>query len=312
MKDFRRILHAAVTERDHPWCLATLVRSEGSSYRQPGARLLVRPDGRGTIGFLSAGCLEEEIAQQGAGVLADGVPKLVFFDTRRLFGCDGRLWVYMEKIPAAGEKGNFLTQMADRAADRALCRIMVPYSSGEASELVPDKALIIARDGVFSQTVTPPPRLIVFGEGPEVAPLAAFAGGLGWDFQCYPHPDELPESFRGDAFTAAVVMTHKFGRDLAALHRLFPLSLRYIGLLGSKKRHHELLNRFAEFQGGNLPPEWLEVLHAPAGLDTASESPEEIAFSILAEAAAVLAGRQGGFLKAKTTAIHRMEMEASA
>ncbi|RYD27973.1 MAG: hypothetical protein EOP86_23765, partial [Verrucomicrobiaceae bacterium] len=79
-----------------------------------------------------------------------------------------------------------------------------------------------------------------------------------------------------------------------------------------KKRHHELLNRFAEFQGGNLPQEWLDALHAPAGLDTGSESPEEIAFSILAEAAAVLAGRQGGFLRAKTTAIHRMEMEASA
>jgi xanthine dehydrogenase accessory factor len=44
-----------------PFGLATLVKSTGSTYRQTGARMLVVP-GRPWIGRLSAGCIEEEIA----------------------------------------------------------------------------------------------------------------------------------------------------------------------------------------------------------------------------------------------------------
>lgn len=312
MKDLRRLLHAAVTERDHPWCLATLVKTAGSSYRQPGARMLAGPGGLETIGFLSGACLEEEIGRQGAEVIASGVPRLVFFDTRKLFGCDGRLSIYLEKIPAAGEAGNFLTRVAERIASRSLCRVVVPFSAGEPSVLLPDSALVVEREGTFVQTVPLPPRLIVFGDGPEIGPLAGFAKGLGWIVRRYSHPDELPDDFKTDAATAAVVMTHKFGRDLAALDRLLPLGLPYLGLLGPKRRQMELLARFADFRGGAVPPEWLAALHAPAGLDTGSESPEEIAFSIVAEAAAVLAGREGGFLRNKAGAIHRMELEAEA
>ena len=158
MKDFRRILHAAVTERDHPWCLATLVKTDGSSYRQPGARLLVHPDSRVPIGFLSGGCLEEEIAEQGGSVIADGVPQLIFFDMNRMFGCDGRLSVYLEKIPSAGAAGNFLTRIAETVASRALCRVAVPYVKGEPSRLLPDNEQVIERDGLFLQTIALPPH----------------------------------------------------------------------------------------------------------------------------------------------------------
>lgn len=311
MKDFRSILSAAAVERDHPWCLATLVRAEGSSYRQPGARLLVYPDGRGTLGFLSGGCLEEEIARAGTRVLESGVPGLVYYDTRQLFGCNGRLSIYLEPVPAAGETGNFLTNLAERLGRRSGCRVSVPWAAAGASGLLPDLALVVERDGTFVQTLNPFPRLVVFGDGPETGPLRFFAEGLGWEFLQVAHPDAMPEDFIPDKSTAAVIMTHKFGRDLAALDRLFPLGLPYIGLLGPKKRHQELLQRYADFQGGILPLDRMDTLHAPAGLDTGSESPEEIAFSIVAEAAAVLSGRQGGFLRERTRAIHH-RMEASA
>lgn len=316
MQDLRRILNAAVTHRDHPWCLATLVRTQGSSYRQPGARLLVHPDGRSTIGFLSAGCLEDEIARQGGEVIWMGVPRLISFDTRRLFGCDGSLTVYLEKIPAAGQGDNFLTQLAGRVARRQACQIIVPYADSGASAILTDQGCREdflrssppqapgSESGIFLQSLPPPRRLLVIGDGPEVTPMRTFAEALGWNFHGYSHPDAIPEDFTGDAATAAVVMTHKVGRDLAALQRLVPLGLPYIGLLGAKRRHQELLSQWADLYHTGLPPLWLENLHAPAGLDTGSESPEEIAFSILAEASAVLSGRTGGFLREKTGPIH--------
>jgi len=117
-------------------------------------------------------------------------------------------------------------------------------------------------------------------------------------------PSELGDHFRPDAQTAALIMNHNFGRDLLALDRLLPFRLRYVGWLGPKKRHAELLARLGEyrpldFNGG------ARNLFAPAGLDIGSEAPEEIALSITSEIAAVLSDRRGGFLRERKSDIHR-------
>ena len=302
MKSLERILAAAHRERDRPWALATLVRTSGSTYRRPGARLLVAPDG-GTTGVLSGGCLEEEIARIGLEVMAEESPRLVTFDTRRLYGCDGRLEIFIERIEPAGKTGNFLTALGDRIARREICRTRIAYREAAGrSELLPDHALVVEREDCFVETLPLPVRLLLFGDGPEVAPIRLFAAGLGWCVRSYHHPAELPADFLTDSQTAAVVMTHNFGRDIAALDRLLPLGLPYLGLLGPKRRHAELVARLQEIR--ILEPAWLEGLFAPAGLDIGSEAPEEIALSIVSEAAAVLADRRGGFLRNRATAIH--------
>jgi len=304
MKSLQQILHAACADRSQPWALATLVKTEGSSYRLPGARLLVSSEGQ-SIGVLSGGCLEEEIARLGIGVIGSGEPELHHFDTRKLFGCDGRLWIYIERIEAAGETGNLLTQIKGCVRDRTICRVSVPYAQGESSRLLPEHALVLEEVGTFTQVLPLPTRLLLFGQGPEIDSMRSFANGLGWNVVEYSHPGELPEDFVPDRATAAVIMNHKFGRDLVSLIRLLPLGLPYVGLLGPKRRQAELLRNFAEFS--ELDPAWLHALHAPAGLDIGSESPEEIAFSIVSEVTAVLANRAGGFLRDKAGAIHPKE-----
>ena len=302
MKSLERILAVASRERDHPWALATLVRTTGSTYRKPGARLLVSPDG-GTTGVLSGGCLEEEIARIGLEVMADRLPRLVTFDTRRLYGCDGKLEIFIERMEPAGDAGNFLTALAARIGHREICRVRIDYRGQDAfSELLRDHALVIQRDDCFVETLPLPVRLLLFGNGPEVAPIHHFASGLGWCVCAYSHPDDLPADFKPDNQTAGVVMTHNFGRDFAALDRLLPLGLPYLGLLGPKRRHAELIARLQEIR--DVEPAWLDGLFAPAGLDIGSEAPEEIALSIVSEAAAVLADRRGGFLRDRSAAIH--------
>ena len=93
--------------------LATLVQTEGSTYRKPGARYLIDSDGA-TLGVLSGGCLEEEIGRHGQLVIADGSPIVLSFDTRRLYGCDGRLKILVEPIPAAGKEGNLITRLVPK------------------------------------------------------------------------------------------------------------------------------------------------------------------------------------------------------
>jgi xanthine/CO dehydrogenase XdhC/CoxF family maturation factor len=275
----------------------------------PGARLLVERNGK-TLGVLSGGCLEEEIGRYGQDVIATGAPVLLSFDTRRLYGCDGRLKIFIEPLPAAERSGNFITEIGRRLSNRQLCRIRTRFEGDVlGSELLPTDALLTERRGVFIETVPLPIRLLLFGSGPEIKPLSEFAGNLGWVIEHFTHPSELGEDFRPDAQTAALVMNHNFGRDLLALDRLLRLRFRYIGLLGPRKRHAELLARLSEYRPLSFDIA-MKNLFAPAGLDIGSEAPEEIALAIVSEVAAVLSNRMGGFLRERRSNPHTITKAA--
>jgi xanthine/CO dehydrogenase XdhC/CoxF family maturation factor len=255
--------------------------------------------------------LEEEIGRYGQEVMVNGSPILLSFDTRRLYGCDGRLKILIEPLPAAERNGNFIIEIGQRLGNRQLCRIRTCFE-GDAlgSEVLPTDALLTERSGVFIETVPFPVRLLLFGSGPEIKPLSEFAGNLGWVIEHFAHPSELGEDFRPDTQTAALVMNHNFGRDLLALDRLLRLRLRYIGLLGPRKRHAELLARLSEYRPLSFGIA-VKNLFAPAGLDIGSEAPEEIALAIVSEVAAVLSNRMGGFLRERRSDIHTITTAAS-
>ena len=85
--------------------LATVVSVEGSSYRQPGARMLITDDGRLT-GAISGGCLEGDALRKALLVMARGKPMLVTYDTTdeddaKLgigLGCNGIIHILIEPV----------------------------------------------------------------------------------------------------------------------------------------------------------------------------------------------------------------------
>jgi xanthine dehydrogenase accessory factor len=303
MKALQQIIQRVEENPSRPWALATLVQTEGSTYRKPGARMLVDSDG-GTLGVLSGGCLEEEIGRHGQKVIADNSPIVLSFDTKRLYGCDGQLKVLVEPLPPAGESGNLVTAIGRLLGNRNVCRVRVCFEGYRlSSALIPADSLVAEQPGILIDTLPLPSRLLLFGTGPEIEPITQLAENLGWAIENFGHPSELAEDFRHDAQTAALVMTHNFGRDLLALHRLLPLHLRYVGLLGPKKRQAELLARLSEYPPFDFDA-GMRNLYAPAGLDIGSEAPEEIGLSIVSEVAAVLSNRRGGFLRERDRGIH--------
>ena len=87
MRDLRDILSAfdRVSREGGRGVLASVVGVEGSTYRRPGARLLVLP-GPGDrdhemIGLISGGCLEGDLLERALAVRADGEPRLVRYDS---------------------------------------------------------------------------------------------------------------------------------------------------------------------------------------------------------------------------------------
>jgi len=153
---------------------------------------------------------------------------------------------------------------------------------------------------VLHEFLPRPIRLVICGEGNDVAPLARLGAELGWQVVTLGKNDALPPA---DDRTAAVVMSHNYARDLALLGQLLPGRAGYVGLLGPRSRTERLL---ADLKQNGTPPNViaLQRLHGPVGLDIGAETPEEVALAIAAEIRAQMAGRGGGKLKERKGPIH--------
>jgi xanthine/CO dehydrogenase XdhC/CoxF family maturation factor len=175
----------------------------------------------------------------------------------------------------------------------------------------------------FVELISPPLPLVIFGAGSNAMPVARFAKELGWNVTIVDHrpaaltkerfpnsdalvlarPEELAEKVTILPQTVVVVMTHNFSYDLQLLKSLLPSPIRYLGLLGPKKRTELLFQKMRE--NGFIPTkEQLDHFYNPIGVNIGAESPEEIALAVLAEIQAVLAKRDGGFLKDHRGPIH--------
>lgn len=87
--------------------------------------------------------------------------------------------------------------------------------------------------------------------------------------------------------TLAVVMTSAADRDAVALRALLPLRLRYLGLMGTRRKVAVILGALAEAEREEFHR---QGVRAPAGIEIGSHSPEEIAVSVAAEIIAELNG----------------------
>ena len=132
--------------------LATVVRVTGSSYGGVGARMLVRGDGS-TVGLVSGGCLESDLAEHARRVHEGGRAEVVRYDTRDDddapwglgLGCNGLIDVLLEPLPPT--RATYLAKLLDRAlaADKpsVLATVINVRASSEGSPSVGGHALII-------------------------------------------------------------------------------------------------------------------------------------------------------------------------
>src|SRR5882672_6464477 len=112
MKDFIAVVNAykQIDFSQRKAALATVVRVRGSSYRSPGARMLITDDGRWT-GSISGGCLEGDALRKARDVMQDRRVMVVTYDTREAsnqnlgisLGCNGIIDVLIEPVDSASQ-----------------------------------------------------------------------------------------------------------------------------------------------------------------------------------------------------------------
>jgi len=153
MKELRDIL-AILSEaqaRTEPAALATVVRVRGSTYRREGARLLILGDGL-TVGSVSGGCLESDIAEIAREVIATGRPRLARYDLTSDddavwglgLGCNGAIDVLIE--PVAGEAGAELTARLQEAIEQRRAVVLATVIAGPDG-VAPGARLYVPEDG---------------------------------------------------------------------------------------------------------------------------------------------------------------------
>ncbi|UPM56308.1 XdhC family protein [Gottfriedia acidiceleris] len=146
---------------------------------------------------------------------------------------------------------------------------------------------------MYLHTFHPKPRLFVFGAGKDAIPLVKLASLAGFfvtitDWRAelcskenFPDaekilvgfPSEIIPSLQLTASDSAIIITHQFQKDKEILNHILNSNLKYLGVLGGKKR----IQRLLEGKKGETE------INSPAGLQIGAEGPEEIAISIVGE-----------------------------
>lgn len=330
MKELQAIVDTLLMEDAERAVLATLVSVEGSSYRRPGARLLVTASGR-RIGSISGGCLEEDVMARAARVQATGQPDAVVYDTTSEndlvwgvgLGCHGIVRVLLEPLQP---RPPWAKTLAANFVHRRPTALAVAHGGGDPARWGTRLAApgdCADPEAMFVDLIAPPPALAIFGAGDDAKPLARLAKDLGWhvtiadpraafataarfptaDAFVIGSADQLVADVAPGADALAVVMTHHYVHDVPILRGLLTRPLAYLGLLGPKKRAEKILDDLVA-QGAAITDADRTRLHAPVGLDLGADSPEQVALSILAEMQATLTRRDARPLRERTQPIH--------
>jgi xanthine dehydrogenase accessory factor len=239
----------------------------------------------------------------------------------------------LAEIHASGERGILFTAVTGAAVGTKVLVLESGERVGEGlEEAVAEfdellrrgrNRLLTMEDGskVFAEWYGPPPRLFVYGAVDTAEALCRGAKLLGWHSivadarakfatrERIPSADELIVAWPDEAYaqvepdhqTAIVVLTHDDKFDEPALIGALETEAFYVGALGSRRNQERRRERLLE---AGVPEDALDRIMGPCGLDIGADTQEETALAILAEALAVRAQREGGFLKLAKQRIH--------
>jgi xanthine dehydrogenase accessory factor len=231
--------------------LCTLVEKKGSGPREPGAKMLVTPDGK-ALGTIGGGGMERLLIKEALEALAEGRPRTLHF----AMGIPPREGMIAIDSKCGGEVKVFM------------------------DIIKPEPRLIIMGSGWIAQATARYAKECGFEvtvvDDAETARQEYFPGMTVVD-------GKYPESLRGVEIRQSDFVAVLHGEtpfELAALRHAAKARPAYIGLLGSanKARKHK-----EQLKSEGFDEKALEAMHAPVGIDINAETPEEIGVSIVAE-----------------------------
>ena len=229
--------------------LCTVIKSEGSTPRHVGSKMLVYADGK-FIGTVGGGDLEHRVLDEAWMAISDGEPRYLHYNmadpSRGDPGvCGGQVEVFVEPILPAPT--------------------LVVIGGGHVGKAVVHLAKWLGF------------RVVVSDDRAEFCTPESTPGA---DEYLPVEMGKLAESLRITNRTYLVVTSRGSSVDALGLPSLLNSGTAYIGVIGSKRRWATTVKALKE---NGVTDELIAKVHSPMGLELQAETPEEIAVSIMAE-----------------------------
>ncbi|CAN1559061.1 XdhC Rossmann domain containing protein [Rhabdaerophilaceae bacterium] len=239
------------------YAIATVVRTVSVTAAKAGAKAIIDAQGMLVSGWIGGGCARSAVLCAARDALHDGQPRLVSVQPEE--------W------------------LAEHALKPGEVREGVQF----ARNLCPSKGTM----DIFVEPVLPRPQCAVLGSSPVARALVPLAQRMGFfvtvcaplaDHGGFDSADRLVDGLACPAGTASdyIVVATQGNGDLKALQGALDQTARYIGFVGSRKKFAALKTELAR-TGRDVTA--MDRIHSPAGLDLGAITPDEIAFSIVAQ-----------------------------
>jgi xanthine dehydrogenase accessory factor len=282
--------------------LATVLATEGHTYKKRGARALFVPDRPAPVwGNLGSLCVDQELVRVGTEALADGRPQMLEIDTSQArdidFGygtyCGGKMNILVE--PVFTKHKAVYAVLGDRLRNRTPCYLVHDINTGDITVAdtapAPDKRMLV-------EEIQPLQRLCIFGATPLARRVIHHLADMDFEIKVMDWRPAHLESLDGliavtchgedctlDSCSFVLVMSHDFRRDKEVIRRALAAGCGYIGMLSSSQRRDQL---YRELREDSVEAKELERISSPVGLDIGGRSDAEIAISIVAEIVSVM------------------------
>lgn len=306
-------LDLQVIERALQWAnqgltiwLCTVLKTFGSSPREPGAMLVANSTGD-YWGSLSGGCVEEDfIARLKRGEFDQSVQRVIYGSgdnsTTVHLPCGGSLEVLIEQLsPSADNLIHLEVMHATLLGRQSLTRcISLPEGRKRFNPPTSTEPAVTFDTNRINVRIGPALRLIIAGISSVTSPCALFAQSLGFEvIVCDPNDDArktfdvpgvevqavLPSIFIASggchANTAVVALTHDPRIDDLAMMEAVRTEAFYIGVMGSQQTSQQRAARLR--RSGGLTEDQIAKIVMPIGLNIGSKTPAEIALAVMAD-----------------------------
>lgn len=315
---YRHLDHLLKTETA---VVATIVRVKGSVPREVGAKMMIWGNSQ-IFGTIGGGAGEAKVIRQAMTVLVTGNKQLVTIDLsgspqRETQGvCGGTMQVWLERW--AGDWAIALVdQILTHLEAGQPITLVTPLASPSLPHLITPDSAPRTPNSTFTETIQPPPLLLIVGAGHVGEQLAKVADLIGFQVAVQ---DDRPEWANRDRYPQAsqifnesitetlaqlahhlhlfvALVTRGYQCDREALQALLQREhpCEYIGMIGSQKRVQQVYQALE----ADVSKEKLASVYAPIGLDIGALTPEEIAVGIAAELILVRRGGSGKPLSKK-------------
>lgn len=306
-----------------PVATATVVRTERSAPRDPGAVLAVSQGGE-VVGSVTGGCVEPAVYQEAQAVLAGGPPRLLTYgiadDEAFDVGlpCGGTVHIFVDRLDpelvlpiAEAVKAEEPIALAVKVDGPDIGEKTLVRGEGSSNgELVEKARRLLARGEtgfvtvgdteVFVSSFAPRPRMYVFGAIDFASALASIGRFMGFHVtvcdarakfvtpERFPNVDELVVDWP-DRLLLRSPIDERAAICVLTHDTKFDVPALKValdspaGYIGAMGSRRTKEARDERLRAEGVTDEQLARIHAPIGLSIGSRSPEEVAVAIAAE-----------------------------